>query len=160
MWDSDKRDSESLCSGQRWSLVGGSCSGFEGERHMSAPPGALWDAPRGNARWGGSGMAESPHVGVVVSVEEECAIACINYWYWFVFNTGRMTPSADGRVRGFTLISGLCCCRHRTAALQPRPPELNASHTWERDTRRADFSHANSRLLDNYWMDSLETEYR
>lgn len=38
------------------------------ERHMSAPVGALWDAPAGNAREGKEGVGESPHVvGVVES---------------------------------------------------------------------------------------------
>lgn len=35
---------------------------------MSAPAGALWDAPAGNAREGEEGVGESPHVvGVVKS---------------------------------------------------------------------------------------------
>lgn len=39
------------------------------ERHMSAPAGALWHAPAGNAREGEEGVGESPHVvGVVKSV--------------------------------------------------------------------------------------------
>lgn len=41
------------------------------ERHMSAPAGALWDAPAGNAREGEEGVGESPHVvGVVKSMAQ------------------------------------------------------------------------------------------
>lgn len=46
---------------------------------------------------GGRGVVESPHVGVVVSVEEhegECVTACINYQHLYGFITGHMTPSA------------------------------------------------------------------
>lgn len=48
--------------------MGGGGSWVRRERHMSAPAGALWDAPAGNAREGEEGVGESPHVvGVVKS---------------------------------------------------------------------------------------------
>lgn len=69
----DKEDRDSLCRAQWWSLFcffwGGLGSWVRRERHMSAPAGALWDAPAGNAREGEEGVGESPHVvGVVKSM--------------------------------------------------------------------------------------------
>lgn len=52
-------------------------------------------------------------------------------FYPHMLHTGHMASSVH--VCGFTLISGLCYCRHQKAALQPRPPELNAFHTWKRE---------------------------
>lgn len=50
-------------------FLGGLGSWVRRERHMSAPAGALWDAPAGNAREGEEGVGESPHVvGVVKSM--------------------------------------------------------------------------------------------
>lgn len=52
-----------------------------------------------------------------------------------------------------TLISGLCCSRCQTAALQPHPPEQNAFRTWVRDKDRGNSSiYGGILFADNLWM--------
>lgn len=105
---------------ERAPVSDGHSVGFRGgERHLLAPLGAFWEVPGRKARRGGKRAVESPHEGVIVSVgrQRRQSESVCSYVH--------MT---SGGIRSFTSIADLCCCRLQTAALQPGPPELNASH--------------------------------
>lgn len=115
--------------------------GVGDERHMLAPPVALLEAAGGNAWWwgrswrGGVTTRRSRHIcgrtqgricdwlyKVKFISDKWLTLMCVHYRLFLQLKCG-----------GFTLISGLCCCRYQIAALQPHPPELNAFHTWDKD---------------------------
>lgn len=69
MWSNNRRNR-----GRLWSVRDALFLGLEdrGKRHMSAPPGAFWDVPRGNVRWGGRRLTtcKSHHICWKTQTEE------------------------------------------------------------------------------------------
>lgn len=99
-----------------------------GQVHGSEVRGTCWPLqvhngmhPEGMPDEDGKGMAESPHVvRVLIPVDKhkrERVTLCVKL----------QCPQC---VKIFTVISGLCCFRYRTAAPRQHPPELSAFHTW------------------------------
>lgn len=96
---------------------------------------------------GKRGVMESPHVVRVIISAKEHSFATLLLLY-IMFVTAMLFERAH-----LTLISGLCCSRYQTAALQPHPPERNAFHTWERDKERGNSSISGRILFVNIlWM--------
>ena len=120
---------------------------------MLAPPVALWDAPRGNAQWEGRRVEESPHVGVIVSVEEykeECVIACVNFSY-FTWDHSRLHGSFSLCVWGslpWSLVSVAVTTKQQLCNHILLSGTLSIPG---REIRRAAFSHASDKFLDNYY---------
>lgn len=94
-----------------------------------------------------TGVMESPHVvGVIKSAKEHSFVTLLLLYTVFVSTMLLWQMHV-------TVISGLCCSRCQTAALQPHPPEGNAFRTWVRDKDRGNSSISGGILfVNNLWI--------